>query len=51
VEARRAADPANRRSFDVGADTGTPVDDHDYQVPFTFTGKVDKPTIARDRQN
>jgi len=25
-------------TFDVGADTGTPVDDKDYQVPFMFTG-------------
>jgi hypothetical protein len=25
-------------NFDVGADTGTPVDDRDYQVPFHFTG-------------
>jgi hypothetical protein len=23
--------------FDIGADTGTPVDDHAYQVPFRFT--------------
>jgi len=35
-------------TFDIGADTGTPVDDHDYQVPFTFTGKIDKLTIALD---
>jgi arylsulfatase A-like enzyme len=33
-------------AFDIGADTGTPVDDHDYQVPFAFTGKIDKLTIA-----
>ncbi len=32
-------------NFDVGADTGTPVDDHDYQVPFRFTGKLVKLTI------
>jgi hypothetical protein len=25
-------------TFDVGADTGTPVDDNDYIVPFRFTG-------------
>ena len=24
-------------SFDIGSDTGTPVDDQDYQVPFAFT--------------
>jgi arylsulfatase A-like enzyme len=33
-------------TFDVGSDTGTPVDDHDYQVPFAFTGKIDKLTVA-----
>jgi arylsulfatase A-like enzyme len=32
-------------TFDVGIDTGTPVDDEDYQVPFPFTGKIDKLTI------
>jgi len=26
--------------FDVGLDTGTPVDDRDYQVPFRFTGTI-----------
>jgi arylsulfatase len=31
-------------TFDIGADTGTPVDDN-YQVPFRFTGKIDKLTI------
>ena len=36
-------------NFDVGADTGTPVDDQDYQVPFTFTGKLDKLTLTIDR--
>jgi arylsulfatase len=25
------------------------VDDHDYQVPFAFTGKLDKLTISMDR--
>jgi arylsulfatase len=29
-------------TFDVGADTGTPVDDQHYQVPFRFTGKLNK---------
>ena len=33
-------------TFDIGSDTGTPVDDHDYQVPFAFTGKIDKLTIS-----
>jgi arylsulfatase len=32
-------------TFDIGADTGTPVDDNDYQVPFRFTGKIGKLTI------
>jgi arylsulfatase A-like enzyme len=29
-------------TFDVGSDTRTPVDDADYQVPFRFTGKINK---------
>jgi arylsulfatase len=33
-------------TFDVGSKTGTPVDDRDYQVPFTFTGKINKVTIS-----
>jgi arylsulfatase len=32
-------------TFDVGADTGTPVDDRDYQVPFRFTGKLERLTL------
>jgi arylsulfatase len=36
-------------TFDVGSDTGTPVDDRDYQVPFQFTGKLNKLTINIDR--
>ena len=36
-------------TFDVGADTGTPVDDRDYQVPFEFTGKLTKLTLSIDR--
>jgi len=35
-------------TFDIGADTGTSVDDRDYQVPFKFTGKIVKLTIAVD---
>ncbi|MCX5513723.1 arylsulfatase [Kaistia algarum] len=35
-------------SFDIGRDTATPVDDTDYQVPFAFTGTIDKLTIAVD---
>jgi hypothetical protein len=36
-------------NFDIGADTGTPVDDQDYQIPFKFTGKLDKLTLTIDR--
>jgi len=36
-------------NFDVGADTGTPVDDQDYQVPFAFTGTLDKLTLTIKR--
>jgi arylsulfatase A-like enzyme len=32
-------------TFDVGVDTRTPVEDKDYQVPFRFTGKIDKVTF------
>ena len=35
-------------TFDIGSDTGTTVDDQDYQVPFQFTGKIDKLTISLD---
>jgi arylsulfatase A-like enzyme len=31
-------------TFDIGVDTRTPVDDFEYQVPFRFTGKIDKLT-------
>jgi arylsulfatase len=36
-------------NLDVGADTGTPVSDQDYQIPFRFTGKLDKITLTIDR--
>lgn len=36
-------------SFDIGSDTGTPVDDDDYQTPFPFNGKIDKLTIQINR--
>lgn len=26
--------------------TGAPIDDQDYQVPFAFTGKIDKLTVT-----
>ena len=32
-------------TFDVGLDTRTLVDENDYQVPFAFTGKVDKVSV------
>jgi arylsulfatase len=36
-------------TFDVGSDTGTCVDDKDYQVPFKFTGKLNKLTFKLER--
>jgi arylsulfatase A-like enzyme len=33
-------------TFDIGSDTETPIDDADYEVPFAFTGKIDKLTIS-----
>jgi arylsulfatase len=35
-------------TFDIGADTGTSVDEKDYKVPFKLTAKLDKLTIAMD---
>jgi arylsulfatase len=35
--------------FNVGIDTATSVDDQDYQVPFRFTGKIDKLTVKLGR--
>jgi arylsulfatase len=32
-------------TFNVGLDSGTPVDDNDYQVPFRFSGKISKLTV------
>jgi arylsulfatase len=32
-------------TFNVGIDTGTSVDGKDYQVPFPFTGKLDRLTV------
>lgn len=32
-------------TFDVGLDTRTGVEDKDYQVPFQFTGTIDKLTV------
>jgi len=36
-------------NLDVGSDTGTPVEDKDYSVPFAFTGKIGKITLTIDR--
>jgi arylsulfatase A-like enzyme len=36
---------AIEETFDVGVDTRTGVEDKDYQVPFRFTGKLDKLTV------
>jgi hypothetical protein len=36
-------------TFDIGMDTGTPVEDRDYKVPFAFTGKINKLTFTLDR--
>jgi arylsulfatase len=36
-------------TFDIGSDTGTPVEDKDYQVPFKLTAKLNKLTIKVDR--
>ncbi len=32
-------------TFDIGSDTGTPIDDKDYQIPFKFNGKINKVTV------
>ena len=36
-------------TFDIGSDTGTGVEDRDYQLPFKFTGKFNKLTIKLER--
>ncbi len=36
-------------NLDVGSDTGSPVNDADYKVPFAFTGKIEKITLTIDR--
>lgn len=36
-------------TLDILSDTGTPVDDRDYQVPFAFNGKLNKLTLTIDR--
>jgi arylsulfatase A-like enzyme len=37
-------------TFDVGVDTRTGVDDGDYELPFRFTGTIDKLTVALEPQ-
>jgi arylsulfatase len=37
-------------TFDVGSDMRTPVDGKDYQVPFRFTGKLNKVTIQLGKE-
>lgn len=32
-------------TFDIGRDTGTPVDDRDYQAPFAFTGELARVSV------
>ncbi len=36
-------------NLDIGSDTGSPVNDADYQPPFNFTGKLGKVTLTIDR--
>jgi arylsulfatase len=36
-------------TFDIGSDTGTPVDDRDYKVPFALNAKIDRLTISLNR--
>lgn len=35
-------------TFDIGSDTGTPVDDRDYEIPFALNAKLDRLTITLD---
>ena len=41
--------PQFDESLDVGSDTLTGVDDRDYQVPFAFTGTINKITLTVDQ--
>jgi hypothetical protein len=36
-------------TFDIGSDTGTPVEDKDYQCPFKLTAELNKLTLKLDR--
>jgi arylsulfatase len=33
-------------SFDIGHDTGSSVDERDYQVPFAFTGRLERLVVT-----
>jgi arylsulfatase len=37
------------QTFNIGSAIDTPLDDNDYQIPFPFTGKINKLTIAVDQ--
>jgi len=37
------------QTFNIGTSAATPIDDRDYKVPFPFTGKINKVTLAVDR--
>ena len=47
----KSEDGARDETFNIGADTGTPVDDRDYQVPFKFTGEINKLTMRSMRRS
>ena len=36
-------------NMDIGSNTGTPVDDAVYKVPFAFTGTIDEHKLDIDR--
>jgi arylsulfatase len=36
-------------NLDLGSDTGSPVDDKDYRVPFEFTKRISRFTLTIDR--
>jgi arylsulfatase len=36
-------------NMDIGSDTGSPVNDKAYQVPFAFTGTIDSLKLVVDR--
>ena len=38
-------------TFDIGSDTGTGINDADYQSPFPFTGKINKLTLRLGTNN